>query len=35
MNCVGNSLISIYAKSGRMEEARKAFDILFEKNLVS
>ena len=35
MNCVGNSLISMYAKSGRMEDARKAFDILFEKNLVS
>ena len=35
VNCVGNSLISMYAKSGRMEDARKAFDILFEKNLVS
>ncbi|KAK9103867.1 hypothetical protein Sjap_021121 [Stephania japonica] len=35
VNCVGNSLISMYARSGRMEEARKAFDILFEKNLIS
>ncbi|KAI3891341.1 hypothetical protein MKX03_031437 [Papaver bracteatum] len=35
VNCVGNSVISMYSKSGSMEEARKAFDILFEKNLVS
>ncbi|GFS32177.1 tetratricopeptide repeat (TPR)-like superfamily protein [Actinidia rufa] len=35
VNCVGNSHISMYARSGRMEDARKAFDILFEKNLVS
>ncbi|KAJ4950151.1 hypothetical protein NE237_026983 [Protea cynaroides] len=35
VNSVGNSIISIYARSGRMEEARKAFDILLEKNLVS
>ncbi|KAA8540022.1 hypothetical protein F0562_026714 [Nyssa sinensis] len=35
VNCVGNSLISMYARSGRMEDARKAFDILFEKNLVT
>ncbi|XP_077211332.1 tetratricopeptide repeat (TPR)-like superfamily protein [Tasmannia lanceolata] len=35
VNCVGNSFVSMYAKSGRMEEARKAFDILFEKNLIS
>ncbi|RVW87518.1 Pentatricopeptide repeat-containing protein, chloroplastic [Vitis vinifera] len=35
VNCVGNSLISMYARNGRMEDARKAFDILFEKNLVS
>ncbi|XP_009760813.1 pentatricopeptide repeat-containing protein At3g49170, chloroplastic [Nicotiana sylvestris] len=35
VNCVANSLISMYAKSGRMEEARKAFELLFEKNLVS
>ncbi|KAJ0963038.1 hypothetical protein J5N97_028160 [Dioscorea zingiberensis] len=32
---VGNSLVTMYAKSGRMEEARKAFDVLYEKNLVS
>ncbi|KAJ7949812.1 Pentatricopeptide repeat-containing protein [Quillaja saponaria] len=35
INCVGNSLINMYARSGRMEDARKAFDILFEKNLIS
>jgi pentatricopeptide repeat protein len=34
-HCVGNSLISMYARSGMMEDARKAFDMLFEKNLVS
>lgn len=34
-NCVGNSLINMYARSGRMEDARKAFESLFEKNLVS
>lgn len=35
VNCVGNSLISMYARSSSMEDARKAFDVLFEKNLVS
>ncbi|KAG8381157.1 hypothetical protein BUALT_Bualt06G0093200 [Buddleja alternifolia] len=35
VNCVGNSLISVYTKSDRMEDARKAFEFLFEKNLVS
>lgn len=35
VNWVGNSLISMYARSGMMEDARKAFDILFEKTLVS
>ncbi|PIA49029.1 hypothetical protein AQUCO_01300111v1 [Aquilegia coerulea] len=35
VNCVGNSLISMFARSGNMEDARKAFDILFEKNLIS
>ncbi|KAF6156599.1 hypothetical protein GIB67_014578 [Kingdonia uniflora] len=35
INCVGNSLISMFARSGKMEDARKAFDNLFEKNLVS
>ncbi|KAL5813199.1 hypothetical protein ACOSQ3_028149 [Xanthoceras sorbifolium] len=34
-NIVGNSLIIMYSRSGRMEEARKAFESLFEKNLVS
>ncbi|XP_058002641.1 pentatricopeptide repeat-containing protein At3g49170, chloroplastic-like [Hevea brasiliensis] len=35
VNCVGNSLISMYARSGNMENARKTFDVLFEKNLIS
>ncbi|KAG7955699.1 hypothetical protein I3843_11G085900 [Carya illinoinensis] len=35
VNCVGNSLISLYARSGMMEDARKAFDMLFEKNMIS
>ncbi|XP_042031427.1 pentatricopeptide repeat-containing protein At3g49170, chloroplastic-like [Salvia splendens] len=35
VNCVGNSLISMYAKMDMMEDARKAFEFLFEKNLVS
>uniref|UniRef100_A0A2P2PHW1 Pentatricopeptide repeat-containing protein At3g49170ic n=1 Tax=Rhizophora mucronata TaxID=61149 RepID=A0A2P2PHW1_RHIMU len=35
VNCVGNSLISLYAQCGDMEDARKAFDAMFEKNLVS
>ncbi|KAL5811413.1 hypothetical protein ACOSQ4_027981 [Xanthoceras sorbifolium] len=34
-NIVGNSLISMYSRSGRMEEARKAFESLLVKNLVS
>ncbi|GAB4858432.1 hypothetical protein Ancab_009906 [Ancistrocladus abbreviatus] len=34
-NYVGNSLVSMYTQSGKMEEARRAFDVLFEKNLVS
>ncbi|KAL8248057.1 hypothetical protein R6Q59_009273 [Mikania micrantha] len=35
VNCVGNSLISMYARSGNMEDAQKAFEFLLEKNLVS
>ncbi|KAK1409092.1 hypothetical protein QVD17_35617 [Tagetes erecta] len=35
VNCVGNSLISMYARSGSMEDAQKAFEILLEKNLIS
>ncbi|XAR52231.1 hypothetical protein NMG60_11020180 [Bertholletia excelsa] len=35
VNCVANSLISMYARSARMEDAQKAFDLLFEKNLVA
>lgn len=35
VNCVGNSFVSMYTRSGRMEEAQKAFNILFEKNLIS
>ncbi|KAK2977434.1 hypothetical protein RJ640_028595 [Escallonia rubra] len=34
-SCVGNSLISMYARCGSVEDARKAFEILFEENLVS
>ncbi|KAG9448296.1 hypothetical protein H6P81_014424 [Aristolochia fimbriata] len=35
VNFVGNSFIGMYARSGRLEEARKAFDLLLEKSLVS
>ncbi|KAM0000553.1 putative tetratricopeptide-like helical domain superfamily, DYW domain-containing protein [Helianthus debilis subsp. tardiflorus] len=35
VNCVGNSLISMYARSGSMEDAQKAFEFLLEKNLIS
>lgn len=35
VNCVGNSLINMYARSGQVEDARKAFDVLYEKNLIS
>ncbi|KDP23741.1 hypothetical protein JCGZ_23574 [Jatropha curcas] len=35
VNCVGNSLISMYARCDNMENARKAFDVLFDKHLVS
>ncbi|CAA2998744.1 pentatricopeptide repeat-containing At3g49170, chloroplastic [Olea europaea subsp. europaea] len=35
VNLVGNSLISMYAKTDRMEDARKAFEFLFERNLIS
>ncbi|KAK2983682.1 hypothetical protein RJ640_023216 [Escallonia rubra] len=34
-SCVGNSLINMYARCGSIEDARKAFEILFEKDLVS
>ncbi|XVF53418.1 hypothetical protein PTKIN_Ptkin05aG0098300 [Pterospermum kingtungense] len=34
-DCVENSLISMYARSGRMDNAQRAFESLFEKNLVS
>ncbi|GKV25682.1 hypothetical protein SLEP1_g35081 [Rubroshorea leprosula] len=34
-DCVGNSLISMYARSGKVDDARKAFESLFEKSLVS
>lgn len=35
VNCIGNSLVSMYSRAGKMEEARKAFDFLFDKNLIS
>ncbi|KAJ9169968.1 hypothetical protein P3X46_018107 [Hevea brasiliensis] len=35
VNCVGNSLISMDAWCGDMENARKTFNVLFEKNLIS
>ncbi|KAE9592682.1 hypothetical protein Lal_00029416 [Lupinus albus] len=35
VNYVGNSLVNMYARSGRMDCARKIFDILFQKNLIS
>ncbi|KAM7272507.1 hypothetical protein ACFE04_027170 [Oxalis oulophora] len=35
INCVGNSLISMYARLGKMENAERAFGLLFEKNLVT
>ncbi|KAK6925969.1 Pentatricopeptide repeat [Dillenia turbinata] len=35
VNCVGNSLVSMNAQFGWMENAGKAFDVPFEKNLVS
>lgn len=34
-DCVGNALISLYARCDKMEDARRAFEVLFEKNLVS
>lgn len=34
-NCVGNSLINMFARTGRTEDARKAFESLFLKSLVS
>ncbi|KAK3002288.1 hypothetical protein RJ639_021250 [Escallonia herrerae] len=34
-SCVGNSLINMYAQCGSIEDAQKAFEILFEKKLVS
>lgn len=35
VTCVGNSLINMYAESGRMEDSWRAFDFLFDKNLVA
>lgn len=34
-SCVGNSLINMLASSGRQEDARKAFESLFENSIVS
>lgn len=35
INFVANSLVSMYARSGRMEDAIKTFDVLYEKNIIS
>lgn len=35
VDCVGNSLVNMHARAGRVECARKCFNILFEKNLIS
>lgn len=35
INCVGNALINMYSRCDRIEEAQRAFEVLFEKNLVS
>ncbi|XP_014524333.1 pentatricopeptide repeat-containing protein At3g49170, chloroplastic-like [Vigna radiata var. radiata] len=35
INCVGNSLVNMYARSGSTDCAKKTFNILFEKNLFS
>ncbi|XP_062180065.1 pentatricopeptide repeat-containing protein At3g49170, chloroplastic [Phragmites australis] len=35
VNVVGNALVSMYAESGCMEEARRAFDQLYVNNMVS
>ncbi|KAL6533296.1 hypothetical protein OROMI_027408 [Orobanche minor] len=35
VNCVGNSLISMYTRCDRMDDARRAFEFLLEKNLLS
>ncbi|XP_027103586.1 pentatricopeptide repeat-containing protein At3g49170, chloroplastic-like [Coffea arabica] len=34
-DCVGNALISLYARCDKLEDARRAFEVLFQKNLVS
>nr|XP_043634026.1 pentatricopeptide repeat-containing protein At3g49170, chloroplastic [Erigeron canadensis] len=35
VNCVGNSLISMYSRSGSMEDAQKAFELLLDKSLIT
>uniref|UniRef100_A0ACD6AJH6 Uncharacterized protein n=1 Tax=Avena sativa TaxID=4498 RepID=A0ACD6AJH6_AVESA len=35
VNVVGNALVSMYAESGCMEEARQAFNKLYERNILS
>ncbi|KAK8955706.1 Pentatricopeptide repeat-containing protein [Platanthera guangdongensis] len=35
VNFVGNALVTMFASSGRMEDACKAFELLYEKNLIS
>ncbi|XP_031488351.1 pentatricopeptide repeat-containing protein At3g49170, chloroplastic [Nymphaea colorata] len=34
-DAVGNALVSLYARSGKMDEAQKAFNSMFQKNLIS
>ncbi|XP_020570971.1 pentatricopeptide repeat-containing protein At3g49170, chloroplastic [Phalaenopsis equestris] len=35
VNIVGNSLVTMFTNSGSMEDACKAFEVLYEKNLIS
>ncbi|KAK8935594.1 Pentatricopeptide repeat-containing protein [Platanthera zijinensis] len=35
VNFVGNALVTMFASSGRMDDACKAFELLYEKNLIS
>ncbi|CAN6444427.1 unnamed protein product [Victoria cruziana] len=35
LDAVSNAFVSMYARSGKMDEAQKAFNFMFEKNLIS